>query len=268
MTPTTISQRSNLRPACPTLRLPARNANPTAEPHRDMTIESQRRVTSTRPDSARRGGGRGASSAAPWCLGGDQGVPMLKANDGDRLSASVNNDVVPVSYSLPFLDGIRDRGPEGVHSGPARERLPKLPAPLPRWLWRTYHQAAKSRFLGSAFPGSASESCLTNAVQAIRLCSRKHPDKGTPGESRGRKAMGPRLLRDDQDKTPRRTPRQPSCRTCSSAVALLHPWWWEMHGSLRPLGGRSCDRVSTPPMPDACACSWRQPPSAARPMTG
>jgi hypothetical protein len=36
---------------------------------------------------------------------------------------------------------------------------------------------------------------------------------GTPGESRGRKATGPRLLRDAPRQTPRRIPRPPSCRT-------------------------------------------------------
>ena len=59
-------------------------------------------------------------------------------------------------------------------------------------------------------------------------------DKGTPGESRGRKATGPRLLRDAaRPLTPRRTPRPPSCRHTSPA--LCQAAWRGSVDSLRYL---------------------------------
>jgi hypothetical protein len=46
-------------------------------------------------------------------------------------------------------------------------------------------------------------------------------DKGTPGQSRGRKATGPRFLRDAVWLTPRRTPRSPSYRKVRLAIRVF-----------------------------------------------
>jgi hypothetical protein len=63
-----------------------------------------------------------------------------------------------------------------------------------------------SSWLDSACTGRAGSGCPSATPQ------------GTPGQSRGRKATDPRLLRDAPSETPRRTPRSPSYRMGGSAM--------------------------------------------------